>query len=349
MKRQCIPTGIVIALLACSSPDTRVQTDVEVPVTVEEVVLQPIESFIMSTGTVNATKDVMLKAEMEGFYRLGVNPRTRQPFALGDHVLQDEVLIYLDNPEQENNIKIESHKLELENAQREYEKQNSLYEKGGVTLRELKTAERSFVDAKYNYDNAQIQLTKLQITAPFDGIIITLPYYTPGEKVPVNSEIVRVMNYKVLNMEVNIPGKHLGEVAAGQSVRVMNYTMPDKKLHGRITQVSPALDPESRTFVAAIDIDNPDELLRPGMFVKAEIVTVRKDSAVVIPKDVILSRRNRKTVFVVTRGVAREHRIDTGLENPDVVEVTDGLDVNERLVVKGFETLRNGSRVKITQ
>ena len=90
-------------------------------------------------------------------------------------------------------------------------------------------------------------------------------------------------------------------------------------------------------------------LLRPGMFVKAEIVTAGRDSAIVIPKDIILTRRNRKTVFVVNRSFAQERRISTGLENPDELEVVEGLSVNERLIVNGFETLRNGSRVRISR
>jgi len=161
--------------------------------------------------------------------------------------------------------------------------------------------------------------------------------------------MVHIMNYSKLNMEVNLPGKLLGEVRAGQPVRVMNYTMLDKVLSGIITQVSPTLDPDTRTFKAKVDIDNPDWLLRPGMFVKAEITTARKDSAIVISKDIILTRRNLKRVFVVSRGMAREKTITTGLENPDETEVTEGLEAGERLVVKGFETLRNGSKVKITR
>ena len=83
------------------------------------------------------------------------------------------------------------------------------------------------------------------------------------------------------------------------------------------------------------------------MFTKAEIIVERHENVVVIPKKVVLTRSRGKTVFVVERGVARERVIQTGLENPDFVEVVRGLKENDRLVVKGFETLRNGSQVKI--
>ncbi len=340
---------ILVAVVGCGSPDTVGRSDVEVPVSVEQVTNRPIEEYVIATGTVNATRDAIMKTETVGFYRLAQNPATGRKFALGDRVRRDRVVVCVDNPEQENQIRIESKDMALETSRREYEKQQSIYKKGGVTESELKTAERNFLDARLDYENAEIQLAKLEIIAPFDGVIVDLPYFTRGVRISANTEVFRVMDFSNLNMEVNLPGKLMGKVTEGQIARVENYAVPDKRLKGRITQVSPALDSDSRTFKAWMDIPNPEGVLRPGMFVKAEIVTARADSTIVIPKDIIISSRNRKTVYVVNRGIAQERRITTGLENPEEVEVTEGLKIDERLVVKGFETLRNGSKVKITQ
>jgi len=185
--------------------------------------------------------------------------------------------------------------------------------------------------------------------APFDGVIVDLPYYTPGVRVAANQPMVKIMNYGQLYMEANLPGVDLGRVKVNQPVRVMNYTMPKDTLYGKVSQVAPAIDASTRTFKAALLIENPQWLLRPGMFVKAEIVVARNDSAIVVPKEVILAKRQGKTVYVVERGAAQERVITTGLENPNEVEVVQGLRVNERLVVKGFETLQNRSRVKIVR
>ena len=74
-----------------------------------------------------------------------------------------------------------------------------------------------------------------------------------------------------------------------------------------------------------------------------------KDTVVVIPKNIILSRQRGKTVFIVDRGIAAERIIETGLENITEVEVTRGLARNERIVITGFETLSNKSKVKIVK
>ena len=96
-----------------------------------------------------------------------------------------------------------------------------------------------------------------------------------------------------------------------------------------------------------LTINNPDLKLRPGSYIKAEIITMRKDSVIVIPKELISSGRRGQSVFVVENNTAQERRISTGLENPDQVEVVEGLSLNDRIVVEGFETLGNRSKVKI--
>jgi RND family efflux transporter MFP subunit len=130
-------------------------------------------------------------------------------------------------------------------------------------------------------------------------------------------------------------------------VLAYNYTIPNDTLKGQVTDIAPTLDSQSRTFKTNILIENPNNKLRPGMFVKAEIIAAQKDSAIVIPKEIITTRRGSKTVFIVEKGAAIDRQIDTGLENRDFIEVINGLKVGDRLVVKGFETLREGSRVKI--
>lgn len=148
-------------------------------------------------------------------------------------------------------------------------------------------------------------------------------------------------------MDVQLPEKYITNIKPGQIAKLTNYTIPEDTIIGSISQLSPAIDADTRTFKGTITINNNDYLLRPGMFVKADIITNRKDSVIVIPKSIILSRQRGKTVFVIDRGVAAERLIETGLENLTDVEVIRGLAKNERVVTSGFETLSNRSKVKI--
>jgi RND family efflux transporter MFP subunit len=323
--------------------------EIRVPVSVEIIKPASIEEFVTTTATVSAMKTVLLKSEIEGRYRRAVNPATGREFAPGDKVQQGQTIVFLDSPEYENNIAIDSKKLNLDISKREFEKQQSLYEKGGVTLRELKNAEKSFIDARYAYENALLQLQKMKITAPFSGIIADLPYYTKGTTVSAGSDMVQIMDYKKLYADVFYPANEMKRIKTNQKLRVMHYSSAEDTLFGVVSQVSPALNPETRTFKASVTINNPDYILRPGMFVKIETVIERKDSVIVIPKNIILSKRRGKTVYVVEKGAAVSRVITVGLENSEQAEVIKGLDFGESLVIKGFETLGRRSKVKIVQ
>jgi RND family efflux transporter MFP subunit len=277
------------------------------------------------------------------------NPFSGKPYALGDRVGKGVEIIRIVNEEAENEIRIDAALLTLETRKLEFEKQKTLYDKGGITYGELKDSERAFVDAQYNYENAKIRLAKLHVSAPFGGIITSLPYYSPGVTVETGKELATIQEYSALQLEVKLPGRELGRVRPGQPVRVTNYTLPEDTLSGAVREVSPALDETTRSFPVSIGVENDDLLLRPGMFVRAEIVVARHDSAIVIPKGVIQVKQRGKTVFVVQKGAAIERIITTGLENPEYVEVLDGISANDRLVVRGFETLRGNSKVKVVQ
>jgi membrane fusion protein, multidrug efflux system len=348
MRKIFLLAAVAIATLAgCRQDDQNLKADIEIPVTVEDVRLRPIEEFINTTGTAFPKGEILLKSRIPAIYYLERNPQTGRPWQLGDRIKAGAVIARLEDREYVNSLKLETNQLNLELSETELRKQESLYEKGGVTLRELKTAGINYENAKTTVESSRLQMEKTKIMAPIDGVIVDLPYYTQGTQVETGSTIAKVMDYRTMYMEVQLPEKYISVVKPGQKAKLTNYTIPEDTLTGTITQLSPAINAETRTFKGNITIDNPDFLLRPGMFVKADIVTSRKDTVIVIPKSVILSRQRGKTVFIVDRGVAAERIIETGLENLTEVEVVRGLAKNDRLVTSGFETLSSKSKVKI--
>ncbi len=340
--------GIVATAVACNNQTSSSDTELATPVSVETVKLQGIKQFINTTGTANSTKEVTLATEMDGKYFVEKNPRTGRKFKLGDKVKKGDVIIHLEDEEYENGIQIESVKLNLEISKKEYDKQKSLFEKGGVTELELRNSEVSSIEAQYSYENALMQLAKMKVVAPFDGVIVEIPYYTEETEVASGTEVASLMSYEKMYMEINLPEKNISEIKIGQKVQITNYTISEDTLTGTVSELSPIISTETRTFSGIVKIDNPELKLRPGMFVKADIVTAEKDSAVVIPKNIIMTGNRGKYVFVVGRNNTAEDRwLTIGLQNQESVEVTDGLEANDRLIIDGFETLRDRSKVKV--
>jgi len=344
-----LPLLALILISSCSPQDSNIKTEIKIPVSVVSIKPQSISRFIETTGTVYSFKEGIMKSELSGIYHLLRNPATGRPFALGDAVKAGQVLIRIDDREFENNLQVESKKLSLELADDNFKKTQSLYDKGGVTLTDLKNSSISFVNAKYAYENAELQLSKMTIKAPFDGVIVELPYHTDEVKIDQGQALLKVMQYDQLLMDVKLPEKYLPEVTMNQMVQISNYTVSKDTIYGKISQISPVINADTRTFQSVLQINNGKRLLRPGMFIKAHILSEKRNGTIVIPKQTIISRQDGKVVFTVENGIATEKKIMTGLESIDVIEIVSGLKVNDRLVTSGFETLRNKSKVSVIQ
>jgi membrane fusion protein, multidrug efflux system len=336
-----------LTAISCNNQPQNLNADVEVPVSVQDIKLKSIEEFINTTGTAFPKGEILLKSSITASYYLENNPQTGKPWQLGDKIKTGALIARLEDKEYVNSLKLETNQLNLELTESELKKQESLFEKGGVTQMDLKTASINNANAKTTVENSKLQLAKTKITAPIDGVIVDLPYYTQSTQIETGSTIAKIMDYQIMYMDVQLPEKYISKIKPGQVVKLTNYTIPEDTIIGSITQLSPAINADTRTFKGNISINNPNLLLRPGMFVKADIVTNHKDSVIVIPKNIILSRQKGKTVFIIDRGVAAERIIETGLENITNVQIIRGLTKNERVVISGFETLSNKSKVKI--
>ncbi|MDA3879709.1 MAG: efflux RND transporter periplasmic adaptor subunit [Prolixibacteraceae bacterium] len=342
-----ISIATLAVLAGCQNQQSTQSADVSVPVRVADVVKKSIYNTLIVNGTVKPEGSIELSTEAEGKYHLASNPRTSKTFKMGDRVIKGETIIKLDNKEYELSVRLESKKLNLENARQEYEKQQSLYDKGGVTMRELQNSELSYINAKLDYENADLQIDKLKVNVPFSGVIVNLPYFTPGVKVSSGTMVVEVMNYNSLIMEASFPEKFITTIETGQDAFVTNYNLKDDTLHAEITELSPAINETTRTFKGILEIDNPELKMRPGMFVKAEVIVERRDSSIVIDRDLIQRKRRGNVVYVVERNTAIEKPVNTGIETDDEVEILSGLNVGEKIVIEGYEMLSNRTKVKV--
>lgn len=331
----------------CNQGETRDDRDVAVPVSVSEAGYESISEFVQTTGTVNAVRSADLNTEVKGDYYLQTNPATGNPYALGDQIQKGQTLIKLENREYELNIQLESVKLEQKLSKQEYDKQKALYEKGGVTLRELTNAEKAFINAQSALEEARLNMNKLSVVAPITGIITQLPHHTQGTQISANTTVAKIMDYRELIMEVSLPEKTLAAIQPGQSVKVDHYSLESETLEGRVTEISPAVDPTTRMFDAKLRVQNPNKTLRPGMFVKANVLVEYKDNVITLPREVVLDKNDRKVVYVVQQERARERTVVTGIESDQRIEIIEGIEKDERVVTDGYETLRDRSKVRI--
>ncbi len=352
MKLKNIHAKLIVSLIpilifACSSAEDKSAADLTIPVVVEKVKRGAIASYVSATGTLRAQREERVIAEVEGVLRMAKNNGT--VLVAGAKIQAGQLLAEIENQEYLLNVRVESQKLAMENAMRELQKQEALFKEGGVTEKELELARRNALDSRLNYEAAQLRADKLRLKAPISGFIANLQANAEGTRVPVGFRLCSIMDYDITLAQVNLPNTDLERVQIGQEVVVSNYAISDQNFRGRVTAIDPTIDPQTRTFTVTIEAANDKLLLRPGMFVKADIIIENHPNSVVIPKTALQTRDNRPVAFVVEGASAALREVSTGIETREEVEILEGLAEGERLVVKGHETLRDKSKVRVTE
>lgn len=338
----------LILLMACNGDDDKSAADLTMPVVIEKIKRGPIAEYVSTTGTLRAEREESVVTEVRGLLHFAKTNGSAR-LSAGSQVYAKQLLAELENEEYLLEVRVESKKMAMTNAERELQKQQALYKEGGVTEKELELARRSALDARLNFESAQLKAEKLRLSAPISGVLTSLQIQADGTQVPAGFKLCSIMDYKTVVIQVNLPNSDIGRIQTGQKVDVSNYALQDEVFSGRVTAIDPTINPQTRTFTATIQVENPQLKLRPGMFVKTDIVVENHPDAVIIPKDAVQTRDGRPVVFVV-EGVSAELReITTGIETREIFEILEGLAEGERLVVKGQETLRDKSKVRVTE
>jgi RND family efflux transporter MFP subunit len=341
--------AFALSLPACDGARPTRSNDSTTPVWLGDVTRRSIREVSTTTGTAKAARAAEVKSEKTGRYNLQENPRTGRPYKLGDIVEAGAVVVRLENPMEMNSISIETKKMDVTITEQEWIGQKRLSDSlRAATEKEVLSAEKSYINAKNALENARDELEKFAVKAPFRGVITKLPYFTPGIEVASGQAMFEIMDYASMYLAIELSENVIDRVNVGQRVLVTNYNIKSDTLDGRVTQLSPAINEATRTFSGFIAIDNPALKLRPGMFVKGDIITLQKDGVLAVPKEIVRSQRNNsKSVFVIERNMAAERNIKPGISDDTYIEVESGLNEDDKVVIKGYEWLRNRGQVKI--
>jgi len=337
----------MIFFLFCGGNSSQETVVLRVPVTIEEVTNGDVASYISLTGTLLPAEEMPVTVEAPGdihFRTFNLTPPKN-----GDSVSKGKLLAKIVSEEYLLNIRLDSKELALEQAKRDFAEKSKLGEMGGIAPREVEAAERSQLDAETSYQTALLDLEKMNVKAPMSGILTDMTSLTEGQRLTTGTQIGKVMNYTKVRCELNVTNDDIVNVKQGQEVLVTNFAYEDEPFTGYISKISPTIDPSSRTFKVEVEVDNPELRLRPGMFVKADIVVDRKTNVLTVPRYLIINRNNRNIVFVVEDQVAKERAITIGLQDAEYAEILEGLELGERLVIRGYETLKDNTKVRVSR
>lgn len=335
-----------VAVAACAVEPAERVVDLVVPVTIQPVATGTMESTVESTGTLRPLREAEMVAEIRGslYYEQLAAGRPAE----GVRVDAGEQVARLESEEYVVGLRLDSRQKALENAQRNLEEKERLRDEGLAIESDVDTARKTLIDAETDLADGRIRLEKTRILAPIAGSLAEITDATESTIVEQGDVIGKIVDYSRVIVDLSIPNSDIAALRLGQSVRVANFAFPDQVFEGRVTMIDPTLDETTRTFRVQVDLDNRRLLLRPGMFVKAEIVTERREGVIVIPRELVLTRQNRDVVFIEVDGRAEMREVEIGLEDEGRAEVLDGLAEGDRLITSNYETLRSRTPVRVT-
>jgi RND family efflux transporter MFP subunit len=210
---------------------------------------------------------------------------------------------------------------------------------------QLKSAKGQLTSAQGRYAGAAAQLAYSEIRSPISGVVTDRPYYA-GETPAPGTPLLTVMDTSTVIARAHIPQSDAVALKPGDAATIT--TPGNVHVTGKVTLVSPALDPNSTTVEVWIEAANPDGRLRPGATVGVAMIAQTVNNVVIVPVPaVIKTPEGQETVMIVSQNRAHAVAVETGIHQGDRVEITQGISGGETVIVKGNYGLPDNTEVKV--
>lgn len=324
-----------------------------VPVSVTPVQRQNLNSYLVLNGIVEPERKVEIYSHLSAYVKKIVKEE-------GDYVKENDVLAQLDDKEiiisyNQAKIQLDQAKLNLEEAENNYIRSQELVKRSLVSEQDFQATEAQFKQSQLeyqgrmeNFNNLKLQLDWTKIRALSEGYI-TERLIEAGDRVNANTQVYTIEDFSPLLIRVFVPTSDAINLALGMSAEVTTEVLKGLVLEGNVKLINPRIDAETGTVKVTVEVFDNSLRLQPGMFVKVQIAIGMKENILIIPRKAILYKQNKSYVFVLNRRQVSQREVLLGLLEEDHVEVTEGLNEGEVIVIVGVEGLKDGQRVDVIQ
>ena len=212
---------------------------------------------------------------------------------------------------------------------------------------QLQRARSELAEARAQLGLAQRALRDASVEAPFAGLI-ALRYVSQGEFVSPGQKLFDLVALDPIEIEFRLAEVDSARVAIGGEIDVRVAPYPDEVFRASVSVISPRIDAATRTLRVKGILANPDGRLRPGLFARVDLGVSDRDGVAMIPEDAVLQRADGSVAFRLLDGNRVQRRVlTTGLYQDGYVEVVDGLEIGDLVVVRGHMALVDGAVVAL--
>jgi RND family efflux transporter MFP subunit len=308
---------------------------------------QQFRHYLDLQGNVMTKQNVLIYPEMNGtLVRVYVKE--------GQKVNKGQLLATIDDGGMSSQL--EQLKTQAALAKTTFERQKRLWEqKIGSEIQYLQ-AETNYQAVENSVKQAQSQLAKSNIRAPFSGIIDNVIQEQGTVVSPVNGQAVfRIVNLSDMYIEVDVPESYLNGVKVGKEVKAYFPVLGDS-ITSVVRQTGNFINPTNRSFRVEIAVPNKNNNIKPNLTARVQINNYSNNKAILIPQSLISENaEGEQYVYIATEvdsndmAIAKKQIIKTGLTQGDYVEVIEGINPGEQVIMEGARNVRENQKVKIIQ
>ena len=224
-----------------------------------------------------------------------------------------------------------------------------------VAVKAINSAEAQVAAAKAAVTTSETQIDQAKkaiadtvVYAPISGYISERvadlgEYLSPSAP---NTKIATIVRTSTLRLKIDIPEASIGKIGIGQSVSMQTSAYPDRNFAGTVVRILPNVNTTARTLTVEAEVANGEGLLRPGQFATVRITQPKPENAVMIPAAAIKTEGDVNKVYVVKDGAAREHIVQTGLLEGNLIQVKQGIAEGDVIATSNVNTLFDGVLVR---
>lgn len=305
---------------------------------------QPILSAV---GSISPVQGAMISAEIPGTVaQIG--------FQSGQPVKKGDLLLKLDATSEIAQLR--SAQAEAELAKADFDRARDLADRKVISKAELDSAQSKYGQKKGMVDNMQAVIDKKEIHAPFDGVA-GIRTVNPGQMVAAGDPLVSLQTLSQVFVDFSMPQQDLSKLTLGLPVKVTTDAIPGREFAGKLTAINSSIDAATRSISLQATLDNPDKVLRAGMFARVNLLLPDKNLILFIPTTAVAYAPYGNSVFLIEKKhddktgkdelVLRQQFIRTGDTRGDFIAVQAGLKEGQEVVSTGVFKMRNGMNVVV--
>lgn len=331
---------------ACSGENEVVETETNgvrlMPVEIVTMVNGDFDDYIRLSGTVEAIDDATISSESSGRI-LSISNR-------GDLVRRGDVIARLDD--RVIRAQYDASKTAYELAEDTFNRLESLYADSIISTQDFRSARAQRDQAKAQLELTNKQLLDSEIKAPFAGRVEER-FLRTGELVNPGQPVVRLVNTDDIRVLAGIPERFSGEIKEGSEVEVNISAIGLDPIQSIVSYSGNVIDPDTRTYTIEVELNNSEGIIKPDMIVELQVNRSTLLDVLIVPRTAVLRDEEGESVFIsrIENGVkyAELVNVTTGMSSGPIIQIIDGLEVGDEVVVSGMRSLSIGDQLNVIQ